>query len=304
MDMAISVAHGSPFLGHYPTKSGNVLLIEEEGQAFDLAQRGDILGARMNSDILTYHCRGFRVDSDEWIKDLVTNILPVDDIALIVIDPLHNVHAGDENNAKDMKILQNFYKKVRLCSPLTSISFGHHVNKPAFGAKQGSLKHMRGSSAISGDAEVILETIKRESPDPKLLRFDLHMPKRKAFAGMGNSLSLELDLRNVIYDEKGQVHSADSVTWKVAEAPQRRENEDEDGGEEIQGKPDPVLLSRAKILQMAPTGEFTSANDALEKLGGKRTAFLAAWRQLVEEGLLRKNGKHFLADQGQNGQVG
>jgi len=293
MDMAIAVAHGSRFLGRYPTRRGNVLIIEEEGQAFDLVNRGKILGARKDSDITVYHCRGFHVDSSAWLERVEKDLLPSDEYALILIDPLAAVHTGKENEASDMRAVVDFYRKVRACSPNTAVMFLHHTVKSSYGAAKGSLQHGRGSGALVGAADVVLETIKQGSADPRLIKFELHMPKRRAFAQMGSALSIELDLR-----QPGE------ETWRVGESSYGAEHSEPNGEERSSKRSDKDLNQaeniRAKILQAVPTAGFTSATAAFERLGkGTRTKlFFDTWKQLLVEDAIKRVGKIFvIADQ-------
>ena len=288
MDLAVAVAHGRPFLGKYAAKPGNVLIIEEEGQAFDLVNRGKIFGARSDSDIVVYHCRGFQVDSKAWLNDLEKNLLPLDQYALIVIDPLAAVHTGDEDKSSDMRAVIDFYRMVRACSPMTATGFLHHVTKTAYGAGKASLQHGRGSTALVGAADVVLETIKQGSTDPALIKIELHMPKRRAFAQMGSALTIELDLRQ-----------PGNETWKVGQkAPEGQDlNVDDASGANGVAPADIQEKLQAKILLLAPTANWTSANVAHERVGGRKVEFLKAWRHLLDTGQLKKVDKFFVAEQ-------
>ena len=289
MDLAIAVAHGRPFLGRYAAKPGNVLIIEEEGQAFDLVNRGKILGARPDSDIVIYHCRGFQVDSLAWLKDLETNLLPLDEYALILIDPLAAVHTGKENEASDMRAVVDFYKKVHIASPLTTVMMLMHTTKSAYGAAKGSLQHGRGSGAPTGAADVVLESIKQGSTNPALVKIELHMPKRRAFAQMGSALAIELDLRQ-----------PGNETWKISQKAPEDEGLDVDQSANGETQLDLQEKLQAKILLLAPTAKWTSANIAHERVGGRKGEFLKAWRHLLDTGQLKKVDKFFTAEQTSN----
>lgn len=114
IDLAISVATGKPFLGHFPVVSrGPVLYVDEENQSgLTQARFSQILqfkglqkqGYIPDQRIKRVHIaskEGFRLTNDDsitWIKKYVAE----NEIKLVILDPLYYVAQGVPENGEEM----------------------------------------------------------------------------------------------------------------------------------------------------------------------------------------------------------
>jgi hypothetical protein len=150
LDLSLSVATGTPFLGR-SVKAGPVLYIMAEGDS-GLKRRFAAWKHRKAIGRIPYfQCLPQAVDLLSWeqVELLVTSIknqcspLPV----LVVIDTLHRCFAGgDENSARDMGLLIKAMDYVRRQTK-AAVLVVHHLGKK--GASE------RGSSALRGAVDTM-----------------------------------------------------------------------------------------------------------------------------------------------------
>ncbi|MCX6720463.1 MAG: AAA family ATPase [Candidatus Staskawiczbacteria bacterium] len=143
--MAACVATGTPFLDHFTTIPGKVLIVDEENHRMHIKDRFKQMGVNATSDISFLSLNGIKIDNPEHLahlKELIEKEKPV----LVILDSLIRLHGGEENSASEMSIAFSAMKK--LVSDDRAILFIHHHRKPqGFGKKSGS-QSIRGSSDI------------------------------------------------------------------------------------------------------------------------------------------------------------
>lgn len=181
-DLAISVASGTKFLGHYETNvTGPVLMIQEENAPWMMQSRirkieaaHNILGdVQADGETLTIshggdvhlellNQSGFDLTDPSHLEALERKVQVVRPV-LIVFDPLYMMLGdADENSTRDMRpILQwLLHLKVRYT---TGILLVHHYTKQGATPRYGG-QRMRGSGAFHGWVESALYV---EKPDPE-----------------------------------------------------------------------------------------------------------------------------------------
>lgn len=181
-DLAISVASGTKFFGHYDVNvHGPVLMIQEENAPWMMQSRirkieraHGILGeAHADASTLTYthggdvhlellNQAGFDLTDPSHLEALERKVQVVRPV-LIVLDPLYMMLGdADENKVVEMRpILQwLLHLKVRYS---TGILLVHHYAKPSQSPRFGGAR-MLGSQAFHGWVESALYV---EKPDPE-----------------------------------------------------------------------------------------------------------------------------------------
>jgi hypothetical protein len=135
LEMAISVASGSPCLDTFTVSSpGPVLLYAAEDSAVSLRSRMETLARlhNVNFERLDVHIitmDSLRLDHPEH-QDRLESTLQVYSPALLVLDPLVRVHAIDENVAGQVAALLGYLRSLQRKSG-TAIALVHHVRKNA-----------------------------------------------------------------------------------------------------------------------------------------------------------------------------
>ena len=180
-DLAISVASGAKFLGHYDTNvTGPVLMVQEENSAWLMqsrirkieAHRGLLGEAHIDGSTLTIskgksvhlellNQSGFDLTDPSHLGALERKVQVVRP-ALVIFDPLYMMLGdADENSTRDIRpILQwLLHLKVRYS---TGVLLVHHYSKQGQNPRYGG-QRLRGSSAFHGWVESALYV---EKPDP------------------------------------------------------------------------------------------------------------------------------------------
>lgn len=147
LDMAVSVASGSPCLGVFPVPSpGPVLLYAGEDSPSSLRFRLESLARSRRLDladlevfvITSPSLRLDRVEDQHRFQATLTHHRP----KLVVIDPLVRVHAADENAAGPIAALLGYFRALQRHSG-AAVALVHHARKNSSGRLGYSL---RGSS--------------------------------------------------------------------------------------------------------------------------------------------------------------
>lgn len=158
VEMMVCIAAGLPFLGHYKTKQGPVLISSPEGPeaCFEDRLRLACAAHGVRLEDIPIHLidreRPLYIDreSDQQIlREMVDLIKP----ALVIIDPLEKHLIGDENNAGDVKRFTQFVTPLAAATKATVI-ITHHRTKVTANKSAGS--SLRGSSALYGFGDTYL----------------------------------------------------------------------------------------------------------------------------------------------------
>ena len=143
--MAANVVSGSPFLGHFPTTPGKVLIVDEENHRRQVQERFRSLGINATSDIIFLSLEGVKIDNEEHLEKL-KEIIEKEKPVLVILDSLVRLHGGEENSASEMSV--TFSAMKQLISDDRAILFIHHHRKPQGFAKKSNSQNIRGSSDI------------------------------------------------------------------------------------------------------------------------------------------------------------
>ncbi|OGZ66323.1 MAG: hypothetical protein A3C50_01255 [Candidatus Staskawiczbacteria bacterium RIFCSPHIGHO2_02_FULL_43_16] len=158
--MAASIASGIPFLGHFPTTPGKVLIVDEENHRRQVQERFKDLGINATLDIIFLSLEGVKVDNEEHIEKL-KEIIEKEKPVLVIFDSLVRLHGGEENSATEMSATFSGMKKL-ICDDL-AILFIHHHRKPQGFAKKSSSQSIRGSSDILAAVDAHLAVDRKDT---------------------------------------------------------------------------------------------------------------------------------------------
>jgi KaiC/GvpD/RAD55 family RecA-like ATPase len=148
LELALSVASGTPWLGTFPTTKGHVLYVDEESDTALLQDR--LLKLRdlqqfPELPISFSTLEGLRVDTDKSIGKLRETIRKTG-AKLVVIDCFVRIHELDENDSGQMsRVLKALSVMARKYD--CAIVVVHHARKPGPGSNEPSHR-VRGASAI------------------------------------------------------------------------------------------------------------------------------------------------------------
>jgi len=152
LDMALSVASGTPCLRHFPVcRQGTVLFFPAEDSLAVVRRRLQGLCAAAHLDLQSLPLEvitapAVRLDlpgDRQLLRNTVDNIKPV----LLILDPLIRLHRLDENDASQIAGLLSFLRELQRNFHL-SIVVVHHARKGANSARPGQA--LRGSSELHG----------------------------------------------------------------------------------------------------------------------------------------------------------
>lgn len=159
LDMAVSVASGTPCLGHFLVKAqGPTLVFLAEDAASEVRQRVDgisksrgIAIAALPLSIIT--APTLRLDFEDDQKRLAATIAKLKP-KLVLLDPLVRLHRLDENNAREISGLLGYLRELQRQFH-TAIVLTHHSSKRAY-SRPG--QGLRGSSDLHafGDSNAYL----------------------------------------------------------------------------------------------------------------------------------------------------
>lgn len=206
-DLALSVASGRPYLGHFPvTLTGAVLYIQEENnpqtvqdRIFKIAYAKGLLtstgdGWALADDLPMYFSNNYGINltdvaSRELIEETIKKIKPV----LIILDPLYMMLGQvDENSAKEvgdvlrwLTYLRNEYGVALLLC--------HHYNKGGLNTRGG--QRVRGSSAFHAWVESALYV--KSTPELYTVKLEREF---RAYPAVGEiTLKVEMGAPNELY---------------------------------------------------------------------------------------------------------
>jgi hypothetical protein len=171
VDLAVAAASGQPWLGR-ATSPTTVLIVPAEGRLISWRERLVAAARQRGLNLaelpITIYCH--KVDAGRpYIRSLN---LTVDRAALfsaahqikpglVILDPLSDLHAGDENAVKDIRpVLADLRRLSALTGALVVLA--HHARKPPVAREGGAAEakpsqhDARGSSAIVAAADTVI----------------------------------------------------------------------------------------------------------------------------------------------------
>ena len=158
LDLAVSVASGTPCLRRFPTRQrGPVLLFAAEDPLHVVRRRLEAiaLAAQVDFDTLDIHvitAPTLRLDIEEdrrRLRATVETLKP----RLLVLDPFVRLHRADENVVADVAPLLGYLRQIQR-SFHTAVLLVHHARKGAGGARAGQA--LRGSSEMHAWGDSLL----------------------------------------------------------------------------------------------------------------------------------------------------
>lgn len=166
MHLALAVATGTPFLGHFPTHKGRVLLVDEEGSLRADRRRLDYLVNGMSEmgawegsawdlehNLVAAVGTGVKLDNPKGVAKM-RRMLDLHRPDLVIFDSLTRMHGGEESSNRDMA---KFFEQMKLLMTEygTTFLFVHHVRKPGTAEEVDPTWMLRGASDIQGWPETV-----------------------------------------------------------------------------------------------------------------------------------------------------
>lgn len=180
LDMAVSIASGTPALGHFPVaRPGRSLVYLAEDalpqvrtriEALCLHRRIDIRAL----DLLAITVPVLRLDLPDH-RDRMARTLDATRPRLLLLDPLIRLHRRDENSATDMSELLSYLRELQRTFDV-AVVLVHHASKkqraqPGQGLRGSSDLHALGDCnaylARRGEHDIVLTIEHRAAPSPK-----------------------------------------------------------------------------------------------------------------------------------------
>lgn len=153
-DLCIALGYGGKLLGHYPVAlQGPVLLNSTEGSTFDNKERL-LLHARAHNvnfaELPLHFCQQpFCMDDQLDVEELEYHLKEIRP-RMVVLDPLDSFFLGDENSAKETKLVRRNIDRLKETYNCAFVIL-HHMSKDK---KAGATS--RGSSAWPGWADSVI----------------------------------------------------------------------------------------------------------------------------------------------------
>ncbi len=183
MQLAACVATGTPFFGHAIPTPGGVLMLGAEDDQEELARRlhaiakaygwaewraeHGLLGqnfypvSRLGLDNrLTEKAEGNITHRAQWIQAIIDAALEIENLRLIILDPVSRFRSGDENENEAATKFVEALETIRRATGVTVIC-AHHSRK---GSTGDTADDIRGASAFV-DALRFAATLAVPSPD-------------------------------------------------------------------------------------------------------------------------------------------
>jgi len=262
LDMAVSVASGSPCLGAFPVRDrGPVLLYAAEDSASVLRLRLQSLARNRGIDFETLDvhvitAERLRLDQSIYQQRLEATV-SLHQPKLLILDPLVRIHAADENASNAMAALLGYLRALQRTMGV-ALALIHHCRKRL---TLGAGYNLRGSSDVYAWTDCLL-FIERHG-DRRLL-----LAEHRSAPGLG-PLPLEL----VIPEEPDQAPSLRLLSVPSDPAPGQKE--------------DPPEVRILQLLAASPQ-PLTSERIRLT-LRMRKQRVLETLRALSEQGKIRRS---------------
>lgn len=183
IDLALSVATGTPVFGHFPvSKQGPVLMIQEEISDAEMRKRlryiaaGKDLGGKVEKvgDSISLHLpepvpfylrnrAGFDLSKDDSYIELEKEIIDRE-IKLLILDPLQMMLGTiDENQASQVRPMLKNLLQLKEATGAGTLIVHHHGKTQSNNPRQGG-QRMLGSQALHGWTESAMYLTRTEDP--------------------------------------------------------------------------------------------------------------------------------------------
>ncbi|MBY0538395.1 AAA family ATPase [Patescibacteria group bacterium] len=199
MTLALSqaVATGAPYLGHFGTTAGKVLVIDEENNRRIIEQRFRNMDIEAHDDIVFLSHTGLQIDREAHRTKLLKYVDTLKP-RLIILDSMVRLHGRDENSATEMR--QVMKALGSLVAPERSVIFIHHHKKDQGHTRKAGSGSLRGSTDIFNALDFHL-AIERRTENLMVrmlkLRVQPELPPFKAGFQMGENNSINFSYLGV-----------------------------------------------------------------------------------------------------------
>ena len=213
MQLALAVATGTKFLGHFDVEQSPVLIIDEEGHPFGDQERlqmlinghdvGSLVGVPLHLSI----GRGVKLDSAQGVA-IVRRMISRYNIKLVVIDSLIRVSDGEENNARGMA---NFFAITQQLKQTTGAAFVfvHHIRKVGNEPPADIGELVRGAGEIRAWLDTLLIVLPGDLSTDMEVHTNKQRWKRKPDAPFGVRLLTREDEPWASLGHQGEIQRAD-----------------------------------------------------------------------------------------------
>ena len=157
--LAVSGSQGQPFLEHFSTHKGKVLIVDEENHRRFIRKRFEEIGMAATEDILFLSQTGIKLDNENYAQSL-KEVLDKERPTLVVLDSLVRFHSKEENSATEMAKVMNEIKK--LVADDRAIVVVHHHKKEQGFQRKGGAQSVRGSSDIFASLDCHISVERKE----------------------------------------------------------------------------------------------------------------------------------------------
>jgi len=207
LEIAKSVAKGSPFLNQFPTIQGKVLIVDGENRPQKTRDRMRMLGVDAGADIYTLSKSGFKATNKQHIESLLA-FCKDNSITLIIFDSLTRIHGGDENSSQDMS--RAFEELERFTREDVSVLVIHHSNKGS--SHKSAEDALRGSGDIFNVADSVLMTKRRGNADTTTVKLSKHRDSEEleSFA-----VRLSVEDEKALLEYLGEAKKTQSTTYQA-----------------------------------------------------------------------------------------
>lgn len=207
-----SIISGDPLWGKYPvTKTGAVLLVDEETPKEFLKDRVRKMGFVSGLPIYFLHFQDVRLDKDDYFNELIAKIQTIKPI-LVVIDSLIRVHRQKEDDAMAMSLVVARLRKIAN-SGITVLVIHHHKKGDAPLSQK-----LRGSSDIPGGVDIEYAII----PKDDYLIFSSVKTRIKPLTPVRLKISVEEEKIGVTYNG-AEIREKDEILNEVVNILEDRE---------------------------------------------------------------------------------
>ncbi len=164
LNLAISMARGTPFLNISITRKLRVLYMQQEISQKNFQKRLKLILEDVILDDGYFVCntiRGLNIMNKDHFAELIS-WLEEKKYDVIIFDPIYKLHNMEENSSKDMKNLTDIFDWI-IDQFKVAIILIHHHHK--FNFKEGTGSHqLRGSTVLFdwGDSYLILNPTRRK----------------------------------------------------------------------------------------------------------------------------------------------
>lgn len=289
LEIAVSIATGTRAFGEFFAEKGRVAIFFAEDQAQSVRNRVRAIldgGERLlQPGALLLQPRGEFIDvlKDDDLAWVIASARRLGKIDLLVIDPLRDVHSGEEDKSDSMR---DVMRRLRLLGEVIgcTVAVSHHVPKQTKDtAARRPGQNLRGSSAIHGSIDSGLYIQPGDDGDGRTT-FQAGVVSQVKNARSAGAFGLDL---SIVDDENGEAIRAN---WAFSsEAPRPNKTPTQERRDERDQKDDDKLFAfiKAKALggeyfglralrQMASSGDVSQyrVRNSLERLLKSKRVFV------------------------------